>query len=148
MKPLYIFDLDGTLADCSHRVHFITECDPKDWTAFFAASEGDSPIRPVIEILKSLRYHGKEVWIWTGRSDEAREATEAWLSDYVGPGLVMRMRVAGDHTHDDVLKASWLDEMQPEDRRRLWGVFEDRARVVAMWRANGVRCFQVEAGEF
>lgn len=31
-----VFDLDGTLADCEHRIHHITK-EPKDWRAFFEA---------------------------------------------------------------------------------------------------------------
>lgn len=30
-----IFDIDGTLADCSHRLHWI-QSKPKNWNAFFA----------------------------------------------------------------------------------------------------------------
>jgi len=33
---IYIFDIDGTLADVSHRLHYITG-ETKDWDAFFAA---------------------------------------------------------------------------------------------------------------
>jgi hypothetical protein len=35
----YLFDLDGTLADCTHRLHR-----RKHWRAFFAACTADSPI--------------------------------------------------------------------------------------------------------
>lgn len=30
MKPIYIFDLDGTLADGAHRLHYIQQ-EPKRW---------------------------------------------------------------------------------------------------------------------
>ena len=58
------------------------------------------------------------------------------------------MRAAGDYTADDVLKKQWFDGMLVDDRRRLVATFEDRDRVVAMWRAEGVTCFQVAPGEF
>jgi hypothetical protein len=61
---------------------------------------------------------------------------------------LLTMRPAGDYTPDDVLKQRWLDAMLEEDRRRLIAVFEDRDRMVKMWRANGVPCFQVADGEF
>ena len=35
-----------------------------------------------------------------------------------------------------------------EDGERLIAVFEDRDRVVAMWRDAGVPCFQVAPGDF
>ena len=40
------------------------------------------------------------------------------------------------------------EEMRPEDRARLVAVFEDRKRVVDMWRENGVTCYQVAPGDF
>lgn len=58
------------------------------------------------------------------------------------------MRQAGDYTADDVLKKQWLDAMLIDDRRRLVAVFDDRDRVVQMWRNAGVTCFQVASGEF
>ena len=100
MKPLYIFDLDGTLALIEHRLHHITvpacprcgwfkECDhsrdgtrpafKKDWRAFFAAVGDDKPNKPVIRTLQALRTGGAEVWIWSGRSDECRAQTVKWL---------------------------------------------------------------------
>ena len=45
MKPLYIFDLDGTLALIKHRRHFV-EGTTKDWRAFFAACVDDVPDMP------------------------------------------------------------------------------------------------------
>jgi FMN phosphatase YigB (HAD superfamily) len=32
---IYIFDIDGTLADISHRLHFIQQ-EPKDWRGFYS----------------------------------------------------------------------------------------------------------------
>ena len=44
MKPLYIFDLDGTLALIKHRRHFV-EREPhhQDWERFYAACVDDGP---------------------------------------------------------------------------------------------------------
>jgi hypothetical protein len=36
----------------------------------------------------------------------------------------------------------------PIDRERLVGAFDDRQRVVDMWRRNGITCFQVAPGDF
>jgi phosphoserine phosphatase len=37
MKPLYIFDLDGTLALTEHRQHILdNKDDPQRWQRFFA----------------------------------------------------------------------------------------------------------------
>jgi beta-phosphoglucomutase-like phosphatase (HAD superfamily) len=158
MRPLYIFDLDGTLANAEHRVHYIQGA-TKDWRAFFAAAEHDLPISAVVTTFRALRAEGCECWIWTGRSDEVREKTVAWLRHHAAfdaspIGTFLRaperflMRKAGDHRPDHELKFEWLANLEPPERNRLTAVFEDRARVVQMWREAGVQCFQVAPGEF
>lgn len=149
-QPLYIFDLDGTLADTRHRQHFIGGPGKKDWRGFFRASVFDPSIREGIETLQALRRAGVEIWIWTGRSDEVEAETRSWLLRH---GVVLapaqlRMRPAGDTTPDHRLKARWLRELEPHHLDRLVAVFEDRSRVVAMWRRAGVPCFQVAPGDF
>lgn len=158
MKDIYIFDLDGTVADPSHRLHYIQGGQP-DWAAFYAACGADKPIWPVIRTMQTLRRAGAEIWFWTGRSEECKGLTLAWLTQHRAldgrsfrwwPQQVerFRMRKVGDHRPDHELKNEWLSELEPPEFNRLVGVFEDRARVVEMWRAAGVHCFQVAQGDF
>lgn len=155
MKPIYIFDLDGTLALIEHRRHFV-EGKKKDWPAFFRACVNDKPNLPVIRTLQALRKSGAEIWIWSGRSDEVRGETLEWLRTngciskwtLFGPSDAFRMRKSGDYTPDVELKRSWLSEIEPPEYARLTAVFDDRDRVVQMWRDAGVPCFQVAPGEF
>lgn len=159
MRPLYIFDLDGTLALIEHRRHFVDrERGKQDWTGFYRACVNDEPNAPVLRVMESLRRFA-DVWIWSGRSDEVRPETVDWLrmntsftaADFdsaFGVQDVLTMRPDGDYTADDVLKKRWLDSMLVDDRRRLVAVFDDRDRVVQMWRDAGVPCFQVAPGEF
>ena len=37
-----IVDIDGTIADCSHRLHYI-KGEKKDWNSFFKAAGKDKP---------------------------------------------------------------------------------------------------------
>lgn len=153
--PIYIFDLDGTLALIEHRLHHI-QGPKKDWRAFFAACGDDKPNAPVIRTLHALRRSGAEIWIWSGRSDECRPQTVEWLGRYgcAGKGWIfgvperLRMRKAGDHRDDVEVKREWLSEIEPPEWNRLTAVFDDRSRVVEMWRAAGVPCFQVAPGDF
>lgn len=134
-----VFDLDGTLANIEHRRHHL---DRKDWTAFFAACVDDLPNWPVIRSLYSLSEAGHRVEIWSGRSDEVREETRFWLDRHdINPDLLIRMRSAGDYTPDVDLKRSWLHALHPDERPDV--VFDDRGRVVDMWRSEGIACFQV-----
>lgn len=137
----YVFDLDGTLADCSHRVHLV---EAGDWDAFFAACVDDLPIRKVIGVLDALVLAGHRVEIWSGRSDAVRAETEAWLKLYcIRPDRLTCMRTAGDKRPDDEVKLEFLRGTDAPDI-----IFDDRKRVVDMWRREGLVCFQVAEGDF
>lgn len=181
-QPLYIFDLDGTLALTEHRQHLVhgvcpacegqgfttqpavgnasdglARCDScsgtgkvnPNWSAFFAACVHDQPNLPVIDTLHNLARAGAQILIWSGRSDEVQQQTLDWLNSNIGiPNMHLRMRPADDHRPDEELKQGWLAEMAAIDRRRLVAIFDDRDKVVRMWRALGVACFQVAPGDF
>ena len=154
-KPLYIFDIDGTIALIDHRRHILDDTqDQNRWRRFYEACDRDWPNTPVIRTMESLRITGAEIWFFSGRSAEVRDKTITWLAhntsfmthDLEGP--ILTMRDEGDYTADDTLKKQWFDNMLTEDKQRLVAVFDDRSRVVNMWRSNGVACFQVADGEF
>ena len=153
MKPLYIFDLDGTLALTEHRQHILDDkARPDRWKVFFAACVNDLPNVPVIETLHRLRLMA-DVYIWSGRSSEVRKQTIDWLAEHTAlmsheVESILRMRDEGDFIPDEQLKEQWLKDLESDDRRRLVAVFDDRDKVVAMWRANGVPCFQVAQRAF
>lgn len=152
MRPLYIFDLDGTLALCEHRQHLVRQKHP-DWNAFFDACVDDTPNLPVVYTMHKLSLMA-DVEIWSGRSARVRPQTERWLRDHsVVINLEtnvtrLRMRDEGDFKPDELLKYEWLMSLSDHDRRRLVAVFDDRDKVVQMWRENGVSCFQVANGGF
>lgn len=122
-----------------------------DWPLFFQSCVDDLPNRPVIASLRAHVALGHTVMIVSGRSDEVRAQTEAWLFQHVFTGMACTfapiMRPAGDFTPDDVLKRNWLlDGTIPRDR--VLCAYDDRDKVVAMWRSMGVPCFQVAPGDF
>lgn len=152
-QPLYIFDLDGTLADVRHRLGMWEQrSTPGKEEQFHQACAKDEPILHTIATLEILRQVA-DIHIWTGRSDVERTLTLAWLEKHtsfmeeeIDPKLLMRPE--GNRIVDVELKRNWLRSMPAKDRTRLVGVFEDRTRVVDMWRAEGVHCFQVAEGDY
>lgn len=149
--PLYLFDLDGTLAHIEHRKHFI-EGERKSWSRFYKACVDDTPNTPVIATMELLLNTGAEVKIFSGREDSVRKETIAWLTANTSLNMqttTLLMRPTGDSTPDDELKRDWYENaLTAGERRRLVAVFDDRDKVVAMWRSMGVPCFQVAPGDF
>lgn len=136
-----IFDLDGTIANIDHRTHFVRG-GKRDWKSFFSACVDDVPVPHVVETFKAHIDAGHKVRIWSARSDAVRAETENWLSDMgIDPCYLQHMRADGDNTPDVELKRYWLN--QEYERPDL--VYDDRQRVVDMWRAEGIACFQVVA---
>lgn len=45
-----IVDIDGTVADLRHRLHFI-QGEKKDWDAFYARVSGDFPIESTLSVI-------------------------------------------------------------------------------------------------
>lgn len=72
-----IFDIDGVLADASHRQHFV-ESRPKDWDAFFAAVGEDVVIERGVALLREYQQRDRIVLL-SGRPESTRADTQAWL---------------------------------------------------------------------
>ena len=144
---IVIFDLDGTLALIQHRRPLV-EGPKKDWAGFFKACVDDKPYEAVIETYNALRDQGHTMWIYSGRSDEVEQDTVSWLYDNDIEFARLRMRGQGDHQPDEKLKMAWLKRDFPIDYKSLLCVFEDRDRMVKMWRNEGIPCFQVAPGDF
>lgn len=167
-RPLYIFDLDGTLALIDHRAHMVQsplipdrqnggmKKDPDfkpNWKAFYEACDQDAPNWPVIGTMLQLYSIGCDIRIWSGREDSVKGKTFMWLHAHTKIPLIIleqmiKMRPEGDYTEDHVMKRKWLHLMSKPERERLAAVFCDRDKVVKMWREERVACFQVAPGAF
>ena len=140
-----VFDLDGTIADCSHRLHHILN-KPKNWPAFFDGMKDDTPIKPMVDLLNMLWADGNHIIFCTGRPEKYRAVTLEWLSEvihciYIDVDLYMRKE--GDHRPDYVTKAELADEILARwGSIDLW--FDDRTEVVKALRKKGIKVLQVE----
>ena len=159
MKKAIIFDIDGTLADNKHRVHWL-EGGKKDWDRFYSEMDKDTPNEPVVFICRAVcdfvcRLYGLEqayikVFICTGRPENYRKQTEEWLYntlDWHKDTTTLIMRPAGDHRPDYQVKQEMLDKIKAKGYEILFTV-DDRKQVVDMWRANGITCLQCAEGNF
>ena len=147
-KQIVIFDLDGTLALIDDRRKWCTKPNGKlDWDKFFDPNNisMDKPNLPVIKMAQTLHTNGYRIQILSGRSISTWDATKKWLASNKVPHNVLVMRPLKDFTPDDVLKQLWLDNIGKDN---VLCTFDDRKKVVDMWRNNGITCFQVADGDF
>jgi hypothetical protein len=156
MKRAVIFDIDGTLADCTHRLHHINHDDytaSKDWPAFWAGIPHDKPIRPIIDMCNRfwLTSHWDqpvyEVLLCTGRSENNRGATEAWLKTHGVKYSTLIMRKEDCFRPDYVVKEEMLDALLLVGYQ-IDFVVDDRQQVVDMWRRRGIICLQCAPGNY
>ena len=140
-----IFDLDGTLADINHRLHYIKES-PKNWEQFFSHIPFDTPIDHIAELLHMYNKSTYDVVFVTGRPERTRKNTIAWLNAHgMYNGEPIYMRNDNDRSPDDQVKMYLLHALR-DDGWEPTMVFDDRDRVVAMWRRQGIPCLQVAEG--
>ena len=146
---LYIFDIDGTLSDNSHRLHLI-QGEVKDWEGFHNAMGDDKPIFEVITIARALGEENHKVVYSTGRMLKGLEVTQRWLCKYRLPQVGrIYMRSDGDHREDFEVKAELLEKIKLDyPSSAIGGAFEDRQQMVDMYRARGIRAFQVAKGDY
>jgi predicted HAD superfamily phosphohydrolase YqeG len=148
-----IFDLDGTLALIDDRRALATKDNGKmDWDVFFDPKniDLDLPNHGVIAMAQTLKAAGHRIIIFSGRSKGTKDATKAWLDKFDVPFDVLKMRPTSKDfmfMPDDKLKQMWLDSLFT-DKSDIICVFDDRQKVVDMWRDNGLTCMQVAPGNF
>ena len=90
---LIVFDIDGTLANIEHRLHFIKEPEgwyglppgawKPDWESFNSNVKNDLPISEMINLCNTfLSDEDHSVIFATGRMETSRADTEEWLSTH------------------------------------------------------------------
>lgn len=142
-----ICDIDGTIADNSHRQHHV-EPPNKDWAQYNALMHADTTHHEIISLINRLGgLDGVQVVLCTGREEIYRDVTEKWLFERFVDFDRLMMRAVKDYRADEIVKSEMLDHLLVEDHH-IWFVIDDRNKVVDMWRARGLTCLQCRPGDF
>lgn len=156
-KGAIIVDIDGTLANCDHRRHFVDgSIGKKDWKAFYEAMIDDTLNKWCDEIIYSLgdtEHCCYDTILVSGRPEEYRNLTLEWLKkngvDSTGyfSREMLFMRKNGDFRDDAIIKEEIYRE-HIEPYYNILFVIDDRKRVVDMWRRLGLVCLHCADGDF
>jgi phosphoglycolate phosphatase-like HAD superfamily hydrolase len=138
-----IVDLDGTLADVRHRLHYLKG--RKDWKRFFGEMRLDPLNVWCRALMRAMKDAGFTVAIVSGRPGDYADDIREWLRTHDVPYDALHTRRAGDFRPDDIVKKEILEaHFRKED---ILFVVDDRPSVVAMWRREGLVCLQCEPHE-
>jgi FMN phosphatase YigB (HAD superfamily) len=144
-----VFDLDGTLADCSHRLQYAQS---KQWDEFHSRCNEDDVIIHVADLLVSLAATA-DIVILTGRPEKYRAATQKWLEESTIALFCddLIMRPDDDWSSDGEMKIKALEKKfgsKEEVLNNVWLVLDDRDSVVEALRNYGLTVLQPAVGGY
>jgi predicted kinase len=130
VRKAILCDLDGTLAFSDGRSYYDEE-----------ACESDIPNYALVSVLKEFtRGNAFDLIFMSGRQQKAMEQTKRWLNTIgfqVDGNCFLYMRETGDTRGDDIVKKGMYETfVKPNWNVTL--VFDDRVKVVDMWRSLGI----------
>lgn len=130
-RPLAVFDIDGVLADVSHRLHYLDEY---RWDRFFTAAGRDPLLdEGATRLRAALADH--DVAYLTGRPERNRRLTERWLARHDLPTGPLYMRPDHDRRPARRVKRDVLRELART--RTVASILDDDPAVVALLAAEG-----------
>lgn len=144
-----IVDLDGTLCDCSHRVHW---AQAKEWDSFHSGIMEDEMNEDVFTAIKCLS-NCCNILVCTGRDERQILVTQRWMNQKGVSQFIDQMifRPEGDFTPDHELKPRMVAEFfggEEAAKEAVLFVLDDRDKVVEAWRNSGYKCWQVQVGSY
>ena len=141
-----IVDLDGTVADLTHRLHHIQgKHGYRDYDAFYSEVGNDAPIKNIIDLTQDSHY---PIVYVSGRSDECRETTGAWIKKHIdheftltNPMPELYMRKQGDYRPDHIIKKEILLQMKADGYEPVIAI-DDRDSICKVWVEEGITCLK------
>lgn len=147
-----VFDIDGVLADCSHRLHYI-QGKNKDYDKFYSDEEimKDKPIpyiRDIMGVYDGLNeYCGGEPRVRciliSGRNEKCRQATIKWLKEkchtFVDEDELF-LRPENDYRPAHEVKKDLIEKHIGFEN--IIFAFDDDDQINEMYKKQGVMCYK------
>lgn len=147
-----VFDIDGVLADCSHRLHYI-QGENKDYDKFYSDEEimKDKPIPHIGAIMGAYdsfnEYCAEESEVHriiiSGRNEKCRQATIKWLKEkhhtFVDEDELF-LRPKNDYRPAHEVKEDLIKKYVGFEN--ILFAFDDDEKVNEMYKKHGVMCYK------
>lgn len=141
MHKAIIVDIDGTIADMKHRLHYLED---KNWDGFYSEVGKDTFRKDiwdkVLETAGDPAPFGHTIIFVTGRPAKTCSDTMAWMRENgieIDDYHQLYMRVDDDHSPDTDYKTG-VYEGSIKPNYDVIAVFEDRPRLVRMYKEMGL----------
>ena len=145
-KKAILIDIDGTISDLSHRLHYVKPIDggKKNWPLFYAEMGNDTVKRYCVELCNSMLQSGCACIFVTARPDSHRLVTDMWLRHVAGMvHFTLFMRGAEDYRPAPVIKKEIYEKhIAPLGYDVLFSIDDDPA-VVDMWKSLGIASLEI-----
>ena len=142
---IVLCDIDGTVADIKHRLHYV-KSEKKDWKGFFSNMEDDVVREEIKDLIIDHFNKGKTIIFLSGRPENYSRVTSEWLiKNGLGFAYTIIMRKGNDKRPDDQTKRDLFNEYFP-DKEVISMIYDDRPRVIRIWQELGLKVVDVGFG--
>jgi len=143
---ILVLDIDGTLADLSHREFLVADKATADWDTFFSDEliYQDRPIRGAQEGYQALHDLADKIYLLSGRPERSFRKTEEWLIENgfdltkVLGNIILRpddLRLTSREFKEAVLESIILPENDPDE---LYVFIDDEPKNLEMFSQYGL----------
>ncbi len=142
MEKAVIIDIDGTIADCNHRLHCVKP--PmgvkKDWKKFYELAAIDMPYEWCVDLAKAMKAQGYTIIFLTAREgiQTNEDITRQWLDRNVGIEYVLMMRDKRDFRKDFIVKQE-IYQLKVAPYYEIAFCIDDKPEVCNMYKSMGLR---------
>lgn len=140
-QSVIIADLDGTICNIDHRLHYVSaDLVEKDWKGFFSEIPNDIVREDVRSLMENIAIDTKSQIIFvSARPETYRNVSEEWLSKngmFMKGSSILIMREEGDSRPDTEVKSDIYDKYLKN--LDIMAIIDDRPSVLRMWKTKGI----------
>lgn len=140
-----VFDIDGTLADYTHRAEHLVPPN-RDMAVYFSKMGDDPPITAVVALLIEAYGNGYKVVLVTGRPEQYYKTTFRWLTSQNIPFDALFLRPRDDWRPGvDVRRDIYKTSIEPH--YNVLYAADDNPKMITLWQELGVKSLMVGNGK-